>query len=134
MRGIPLLLCAAAAVTGCMTQPPPARTAAAQAELQQLIAGKTAGPPVTCLPPSLSSRNMIAIDDRTVVFRDGASRVYVNQLRGECSRLRSDFYSLVIRSHGSSTCSGDIADVTDLRTGTIVGSCALGEFVPYSRG
>jgi hypothetical protein len=133
MRGIPLLL-SAAALAGCMTEPPPPRTAAAQAELQQLIAGKIAGAPVTCLPPSLSSRNMITIDDRTVAFRDGASRVYVNQLRGECSRLRSDFYSLVIRSHGSSTCSGDIAEVTDLRTGTIVGSCALGEFVPYSRG
>ena len=30
-------------------------------------------------------------------------------------------------------CSGDIATVADLRTGMTVGSCTLGDFVPYTR-
>lgn len=133
MRAIPLLL-SAAALTGCMTDQSPApRTAEGQAELQQLIAGKVAGAPVTCLPPRLSSRNMVVIDDSTVAFQDGASRTYVNQLRGECNNLTSGAYSLVVRSGGSGTCSGDIANVTDVRTGATLGSCALGEFVPYTR-
>jgi hypothetical protein len=133
MRAIPLLL-AAATVTGCMTQPPAAtRTAEGQAELQRLTAGKVAGAPMTCLPPQIRSRNMVVIDDSTIAFEDGRSRAYVNNLRGECSNLRPGFNTLVIRSSGSGTCSGDIADVADIRTGATYGSCALGEFVPYTR-
>jgi hypothetical protein len=134
MRAIPLLL-GAAAVTGCMTQPSPeTRTAEGQAELQRLTAGKVAGAPVTCLPPRISPRNMVVIDDRTVAFEDSRNRAYVNHLRGECSNLRSGFYTLVVRSGGAGTCSGDIADVTDIRTGTTAGTCALGDFVPFTRG
>lgn len=132
MRATPLLLIAAV-MTGCATQPPaPTRTAEGQAELQRLTAGKVAGAPMTCLPPQIRSRNMVAIDDSTIAFEDG-SRTYVNHLRGACSNLRSGFYTLVTRSSGSGVCSGDIADVADVRTGITVGSCALGDFVPYTR-
>ena len=133
MRALSLLV-TAAALAGCMTQPPPAtRTAEGQAELQRLTAGKVAGPAITCLPPTIRSRNMVAIDDSTIAFQDGASRTYVNHLRGACSNLRGGFYTLVTRSSGSGVCSGDIADVADVRTGITVGSCALGDFVPYTR-
>lgn len=132
MRAIPILV-AAATLAGCMTQPPaPTRTAEGQAKLQRLIAGKVAKAPVTCLS-SLRTRNSTTIDNSTIAFRTGQT-VYVNHLRGACSQLDSNFYTLVTRSSGSGLCSGDIADVTDLRSGMIVGSCALGEFVPYTRG
>ena len=131
MRAIPLLL-AAAALTGCMTQPAPAtRSAEAQAELQKLLAGKVAGQPMSCLP-SYRRAEMVRIDDKTVAFRDG-SRVYVNHLIGECNGLKSGFYTLVTRSHGSGMCRGDIADVADVSTGMVVGSCAIGDFTPYTR-
>ena len=131
MRAIPLLL-AVAALTGCMTQPPPAtRSAEAQAEFQKLTAGKVAGRPMTCLPHSRAG-NMVPIDNRTVVFKDG-SRVYVNHLIGECSLLKSGFYTLVTRSSGTGLCRGDIADVADLSTGSVLGSCAIGDWVPYTR-
>jgi hypothetical protein len=133
MRAIPLLL-AVAALTGCMTQPPPAtQLAESQAKLQELTTGKVAGAAMACLPPSVRSRNMVAIDDSTVAYIDSPRRVYVNHLRGECSNLRNGFYTLVVRSSGSGTCSGDIADVADVRTGITAGTCALGEFVPYTR-
>ena len=130
MRAIPLLL-AAAALTGCVTQPPPAtRSAEAQAEFQKLTAGKVAGPAITCLP-SYRSDDMVTIDDGTVAFKNGRT-VYVNHLLGECSGLKSGFYTLVTRSSGSGLCRGDIARVADVSTGMIVGSCAVGEFIPYT--
>lgn len=133
MRAIPLLL-TAAALAGCTTQPPaPGEAAEAQAKLAQLTAGKVAGTPITCLPPSVRSRNMTVIDDSTIAFEDGGNRTYVNHLRGACDNLRPGFNTLVVRSGGSGTCSGDIADVADVRTGMTYGSCALGEFIPYTR-
>ena len=38
---------------------------------------------------------------------------------------------LVTRSQGSQLCRGDIGTVTDMTSGMVVGSCALGDFVPY---
>ena len=133
MRAIPLLLMAAA-LNGCTTQPPSTtQMAENQAKFQELTSGKVAGRPITCLPPSARTRNLEVIDDRTFAYVDSSSRVYVNHVRGECSNLGSGFYTLVVRSGGSGTCSGDIADVADPRTGMTFGSCALGEFVPYTR-
>ncbi|GAA4749662.1 hypothetical protein GCM10023264_15030 [Sphingomonas daechungensis] len=130
MRALSLLL-SAAALASCATQPPsPTEAAESQAKLASLTAGKVAGQPLTCLPPGLRSANMEIIDDSTIAYREG-SRLYVNHLRGSCSNLKSGFYTLVVRSGGSGQCSGDIADVTDVRTGMTAGSCALGEFVPY---
>ena len=131
MRAIPLLL-AAAAVSSCATQPPaPTRTAEAQVEFAKLTADRVPGAPITCLP-SYRAGHMTPIDDSTLVFKDG-SRVYVNHLIGECSLLKSGFYTLVTRSNGMGMCRGDIADVADVRTGMTVGSCAIGDWVPYAR-
>ncbi|HEX7929915.1 MAG TPA: hypothetical protein VF470_03285 [Sphingomicrobium sp.] len=131
MRAIPLLL-AAAALTGCVTQPPPAtRSAEAEAEFQKLVAGKVAGNAISCLP-SYRSGEMVPIDNSTVAFKNG-STVYVNHLIGECSGLKSGWYTLVTRSSGPGMCRGDIADVADVRTGMVVGSCAIGDFTPYTR-
>jgi hypothetical protein len=119
------------ALGGCMTQPPQAsRSAEAQAEFQKLTAGKVAGPAITCLP-SYRSNDMVPIDDGTVAFKNGRT-VYVNHLIGECDGLRSGFYTLVTRSSGSGLCRGDIARVADVSTGMVVGSCAVGDFVPYT--
>ena len=134
MRAIPILL-TAAILAGCMTQPPaPTRSAKGQADFQRLTEGKVAGAPIACLPPSARTRNMVTIDDSTVAFEDGRNRTYVNHLHGSCSSLDSGFYTLVTRSHGSSSlCTGDMADVMDVRNGISVGSCSLGEFIPYTR-
>lgn len=134
MRTLCLLLGSAAAIAGCTTSPPQPRSAAAEQQLQKLLAGKTAGAPQSCLP-TFGSSNMVVIDDNTVVFRDGARRVWRSEMRGGCSRLGSGFYTLVTRSFGGrGPCSGDIAQVADLTTGTTVGSCAWGDFVPYTGG
>ena len=117
-------------LAGCATQPPaPTRTAEAQTELNKLLAGKTASAPITCLQ-HYRTNDMVRIDESTVAFKQGR-RVYVNHLIGACSNLDSSFYTLVTRSSGTGLCRGDIAHVRDLSTGAIVGSCAIGDFVPY---
>ena len=132
MRSMILLLLGAS-VAACTTAPPQPRSAQAEAHLHKLLAGKSAGQPVTCLP-SYRSRDMITIDDNTLVFRDSGSRVYVNNLEGGgCANLGRGFYTLVTRTTGSGLCRGEIAEVADLNSGMTVGSCVLGDFVPYTR-
>jgi len=128
MRAIPLLVFAAM-VTGCAAQPPAPRSAEAEAKFQKLLAGKAAGSAVSCLP-HYRADDMVTIDNSTVAFKDGRT-VYVNHLIGECSGLSSGFYTLVTRSNGTGLCRGDIADVRDVRTGMIIGACAIGDFTPY---
>ena len=114
-------------------EPAPLRTAAKQREYQLALQGKVAQRPVSCLP-SYRSGDMRTIDDNTILFRDGASRVYVNHMQGGCSSLSRGNYTLVTRSFGGSgLCRGDIAQVVDLLNGMQVGSCVFGDFTPYVR-
>ena len=131
MRGLTIALIASA-LAGCTTAPAPmTRSAEAEAQLNKLLAGKTAGKPISCLP-TWRSRDMVVIDDNTVVFRDSRRRVYRNDFRGgACDELGNGFYTLVTKSTGSGLCSGDLAQVVDVQTGFTVGSCVIGDFVPY---
>jgi hypothetical protein len=49
---------------------------------------------------------------------------------GSCSGLGSGHYALVTKQYGQ-LCRGDIGQVMDLSTGMHVGSCVMGDFVPY---
>ena len=131
MRSLTIALIASA-LAACTTAPEPmTRSAEAEAKLSKLLAGKTAGKPVSCLQ-SWQSGNMVVIDDNTVLFRDSPTRVYRNDFRGYgCQNLGSGNYTLVTKSSGPSLCSGDIAQVVDLGSGINVGSCVMGDFVPY---
>jgi hypothetical protein len=133
MRGIPLLLIGAG-LAACATQPPrPTRTLRAQQQYDQLLAGKAAGAPMSCLP-SYRSNDMVTIDDNTIAFKDGSSRVYINHMQGGCSNLSAGPYALVTRSFGGAgLCRGDIAQVVDTLSHMTVGSCVFGDFVPYAR-
>lgn len=133
MRGLIFILMATA-VTACTTAPQqaPVRSVEAEQHLNKLLAGKSAGQPVNCLP-SWKSNDMVVVDDNTVVFRDNANRVYVNNFRDGCSNLGSGWYALLTRRTGSTLCSGEIAEVIDTSSGMTVGACSLGEFVPYTR-
>lgn len=130
MRCMSLLLLTAA-LGACTTGPEPARTAEAAAHLDRLIAGKVAARPLTCLP-HYRANDMIVIDNGTVVFKNGRT-VYRNDFQGGgCSNLGKGNYALVTRTTGSGLCSGDIAEVRDVSAGITVGSCVLGDFIPYS--
>lgn len=128
------LLIAAAVTTlaACETtdNQPQQRTARQQQSFDKALAGKVAGKPESCLSLQRSN-DMQVIDDDTIIYRDGRT-TYVNKPLGSCNNLGNGSYALVTRSgNGSMLCRGDISEVRDMTAGITVGSCALGEFVPY---
>ena len=131
MRSL-LLLPLLAAVAGCAAsaedQP---RSAKAQQALDKYLAGKVAGTPQSCLP-TFRRDDMITIDEKTVLFRDGPNRVWRNDPAGGCMGLGRPGVAMVTKSFGGQLCRGDIVQMTDLTSGIVVGSCSMGDFVPYT--
>ena len=130
MRNVSLVLIGAT-LAGCSTYPPPPRAAHAEAHLQSMLAGKVAGPAARCIP-SHAADNMIVVDDRTLLFRDGSRRVWRNDLEGACHGLRNGGTLVTRREVGSSSlCGGDISHVI-VSGGMVTSSCVMGDFVPYT--
>jgi len=129
-----MLLLAGAALGSCSTGPSqPTRSADGQRQFERLVAGKVAGAPLKCLP-SYNQNDMVVIDEQTIAYRQGSSRVFVNHLEHGCPGLGSASTALVTRSFGTSeTCRGDFAQVLDTSSRMIVGSCVFGDFVPYTK-
>lgn len=76
---------------------------------------------------------MIVVDERTILFRDGPNRVWRNDVVGPCNGLGRPGTALVTRQFGSGTlCRGEIAQIVDTSAGFTIGSCSLGDFVPYT--
>ena len=130
MRGI-LLLGLGAIVASCSNAPPVGPSPMAQDKLARELAGLVPQPAQACLP-NYRSQDMVVIDENTLLFRDGRNLVYRNNLNGGCSNLGGQ-YALVTKTFGSRLCRGDIAQVADLHNNMVVGSCILGDFVPYRR-
>ena len=134
---IPALLLIGSVMASCTMAPPPPGYAAAQAaqehaDFQRALAGRVpSGPPVACLP-NYSTSDTMNLSDNTIMFGRGGT-VYVNHPPGGCPGLSNGFYALVTRSFGGQLCRGDIANVTDVQNHMIVGTCTMGDFIPYSR-
>ncbi len=133
MRGIPILLIGAA-LGSCTTAPQPfTRTPGAQQTLDSMITGKVAAPPINCLP-SFQANDMSTIDARTLAFRSGSSTTYIMHLSDGCGELGTPGRALLTRQFGNSgLCRGDIAQVVDTTLRMPVGSCVIGDIVPYTR-
>ena len=103
-----------------------------EAKLARLIAGRTAGPPRSCISRRPDDRSEV-VEKVGVVFDVGATR-YVSRFQGGCEQLTA-FTQIVTRTPTTQLCAGDIADVvTNPPPAINVGSCTYGEFVPYARG
>ena len=131
MRFLLIAATAIVTLTACesVDHQPAQRTASQQQSFDRALAGKVAGKPQSCLPLQRSN-DMVVIDDNTIIYRDGRT-TYVNTPLGGCNNLGNGSYALVTRSNGSQLCRGDISEVKDLTAGITVGSCALGDFVPF---
>ena len=134
MRRIALLLLATG-FASCTTVPAsPTRAERSQAELQRLISGKVAQPAVSCLP-SYNANDMVVIDENTIAFRSGATRVYLSHMNGPCSNLdgAGNYALLTKQTGGTGLCHGEIAYVIDTSSRLTVGTCSFGDFIPYVR-
>lgn len=127
MRLIAALL-VAGALSGASV-PDPQRSPEAQAKLDKMLEGRVADRPVTCLPV-VHVLHPIAVDDQTLVFRDGP-RIWVNNLRGsfQCGQL-DKMSDVQFGSMANQVCAGDTMYFT---SGMLQGACALGEFTPYRK-
>lgn len=120
-------------LAACATAPEPReRSPEAQAHLAKLLDGKTAGTPQSCLS-SFRTQDMTVIDERTIIYRDGSNRVWRNDMVGPCSGLGRPGTAIVTRQvSGGTICRGEIAQIIDTAGGFTTGSCAFGDFVPYT--
>jgi len=121
----PILLAGCSA--GVATEP--VRSAKAETRLSQLLAGKVAVGTQLCIPNRDANRQTV-IDERTILYRVGTSKVYRNDIPGGCLGLDSRS-TLIRRTTGSNLCGGEIFEVRDSGTGFSRGSCAFGDFTEY---
>ena len=130
MRGISLLL-GGVVIASCAIAAAPERSPDRDRQFQQVVAGKVARAPLDCMPYS-RGRDMVVLDQNTVLFKTGRDRVYVAHMSAGCSNLGGPGpYALVTRQTTGSLCHGDIADVVDTLARMTVGSCTFDNFVPY---
>jgi hypothetical protein len=117
---IPLALFA-----GCAA-PPPDSPPRQPAEL----VGRTAGTPLACVRTEPSSSLRISENNRHVLVYGSGRTIWANHLGG-CGFGQNDI--LVIEPTGSQYCRGDLVHSID-RYSKIPGpTCALMDFVPYTR-
>ena len=123
----------AALLASCSTAPvQETRSPRAERQLAAALAGRTAQPPVRCLP-SYRTTQMEVVDDWTILYKDGRT-TYVQNPRGGCRGLGIGAYTMVTRQYGTNQlCDGDISQLVDLRTGMNGGSCVFGPFTPYTK-
>lgn len=119
-------------LAACANTPEPkAKLDPKEAEaLAHALDGKVPGKPVACVS-AMRGSDLRAIGDHTLIYRFSSKLVYRNDLEGTCHGL-SWGDTLVMRVTGSQYCRGDIAHVVDLPSGMMTGSCALGDFIPYT--
>jgi len=131
---IVLPLVTIALLAGCTASPAPPETPSPkqQARLAQLLDGKVAGTPRSCIP-NWRTYNMIAIDDSTLIFQESPGRLWLQKPKNPCNLISAGPYALVTRDSIGQLCNGDIAQVVDTMSGTNVGTCVMGDFVPYVR-
>lgn len=103
-----------------------------QTKLDKRLDGRTAGKPKSCISAH-DQRQMTVISDDILIFgsRRNAKTIYVNKPYRGCRN--ADRNILSYRRTTSSLCRGEIVDLIDNSSGMSMGSCAFGEFVPYTK-
>ena len=126
MRLLPLLLI----LGGCAA--PHADSPSGHSDaLSRELAGRTAGAPEQCIPALSQTTGLVAIDRRTLVYRQGRT-IWVNRLEAECPGLDPND-TLIVELHGSQYCRNDLFRTMDAGARIPGPTCRLGDFVPYRR-
>ena len=102
-----------------------------EAELAKALAGRVPGKPQSCIPNS-ANMNVRQIGANTLIYSKFGSTIWRNDPPGGCIGAGRG-YALISRSTTGSACRGDIVTIRDMVAGIDQGSCALGDFVPYTK-
>jgi hypothetical protein len=129
---LPLLLAAGCAATPADVARAEDQRAREQVGLERELAGLTPGARTSCLNPPRLEYSLKQYGD-TLIYRVSRNRVFRNDTSGGCRDVGGNS-TLVTNSPTGRQCSGDIATTVDRTSRFQNGSCALGEFVEYTRG
>ena len=123
-----ILAGAALALTGASAS---AETLAEKGEkrLAEMLEGRTAGTPVSCISTPRSNR-LDVIENVGIVY-DAGDTIYVSRPSDPKSLGRSDV--LVIERFGSQLCKQDVIRTIDRYQGFLTGVIMLSDFVPYKK-
>lgn len=127
-----LLIAAAALVfAGATVQSAdkPTRAEKNEARLAQMLEGRTAGTPVTCIPAFQSSKLQV-IEGVAMVYGSGDT-LYVARPTKPDSMRWDDI--VVINRFGGQLCHTDIIRTVDRMSGFMTGVLFLDKFVPYKK-
>lgn len=121
----PKMLLATALLAGCTAPPPGVDQQGPPIEL----AGRTAGPPQTCVSLRQGESLRVSDNNQHVLIYGNGRTMFANYL-GQCRIDRNDL--LVTLPSAGSYCRGDIVKTVDRSSGIPGSACILGNFVPYS--
>jgi hypothetical protein len=100
------------------------------ARLAKILAGRTAGEPVNCIPLR-NIRSSEIIDKTAIVYTTNNGTIYVNRPNG--ASFLDDDQIMVNKVYTSQLCSIDIVNLIDRSTRFTDGSISLEKFTPYPR-
>ena len=110
---------------------PVVSTARDSQTVDQLLAGRTAGTPQSCVSePNIDDTRIF--DSGQILYRMKAGPDYLNTPPACRGVLRRNA-AIASRIPTTSLCRGDILQVFDPVSHIDYGSCGLGDFVPYPR-
>ena len=103
---------------------------APDAELAKIVAGRTAGKPVNCIPVR-NIRSSRIIDKTAIVYTANGGTIYVNRPNG--ASFLDDDQIMVNKVSTGQLCNIDIVNLVDRSSRFTEGSVGLGTFTPYPR-
>jgi hypothetical protein len=107
----------------------PTRAEKNQAKLAEMIKGRTAGEPVSCIPAYRSS-GLTIIEGVAMVY-DAGDVIYVSKPTD--ADMLGDDDIVVIDRRGGQLCNTDVVRTIDRTGGFHTGVVFLGKFVPYRK-
>ncbi len=100
-----------------------------EAQLTQMLVGRTAGEPVSCVPAYQSSR--LKVIEGVALVYDSGDIIYVARPTQPDMLGRDDI--IVIDRFGGQLCHTDVVRTIDRTGGYFTGVVFLGKFVPYRK-
>ena len=128
-KTVMILAGAALALTGATAVSAETRAEKAEAELAQLLEGRTAGEPVKCITAHNSNR--IRVMEHVGIVYDAGNTIYV--ARTTDPNALDHWEVPVINRFGSQLCANDIMRTVDRSGGHVTGPLFLDDFVPYTK-
>lgn len=117
---------AATAATSAQNRPNPA-----MAKIERSLNGLTPGAPLTCI--RRDNINQIQTAEGVILYIGGKHRMYRNAVSGHCSGLKRGDVVVSGSTDARSYCRGDLVQTRAPTGGAYTGSCALGDFIPYTK-